>query len=311
MLKLYKGDLLLFTNKGFKHASEITNNDLILTLNQNGTFVFDEIDEIVKIYKKKYKLNKIDGYFLNDNIELLSLKNIPLNTELNEIGKYLDDYYKNCASYTKIGELSTFDYYGFPVASNETLKTDIDDLSLSKEMRFMGLLMTNMNDLDVNKHKETIEFVTNYLTENKIDFSILENENKNLINFKIDISKLNIMTLNLLFSLNKKNLTDFYHGLVEVNRDIIIPQTDKSSFLIIKYTCLLLGMSISAIFKENKIIIKIPKKITNMYYNYFNYNKIVWTKIRSIKKVPNYNGNLYFIKTKSGNPYLSDIGIIS
>ena len=68
MLKLYKGDLLLFTNKGFKHVSEITNNDLILTLNQNGTFVFDEIDEIVKIYKKKYKLNKIDGYFLNDNI---------------------------------------------------------------------------------------------------------------------------------------------------------------------------------------------------------------------------------------------------
>ena len=194
MLKLYKGDLLLFTNKGFKHVSEITNNDLILTLNQNGTFVFDEIDEIVKIYKKKYKLNKIDGYFLNDNIELLSLKNIPLNTELNEISKYLDDYYKNCASYTKIGELSTFDYYGFPVASNETLKSDIDDLSLSKEMRFMGLLMTDLNDLDVNKHKETIEFVTNYLTENNIEFSILENENKNLMNFKIDISKLNIMT---------------------------------------------------------------------------------------------------------------------
>jgi len=122
MLKLYKGDLLLFTNKGFKQASEITDNDLILTLNKNGTFVFDEIESITKVYKKKYKLNKIDGYLLNDNIELLSLKNIPLNTELNEIGNYLDDYYKNCVDYTKLGELSVFDYYGFPVASNEILK---------------------------------------------------------------------------------------------------------------------------------------------------------------------------------------------
>jgi len=311
MLKLYKGDLLLFTNKGFKQASEITDNDLILTLNKNGTFVFDEIESITKVYKKKYKLNKIDGYLLNDNIELLSLKNIPLNTELNEIGNYLDDYYKNCVDYTKLGELSVFDYYGFPVASNEILKSEIDDISLSKEMRFMGLLLTDMNNLDNIKNKETIEFITNYLTDNKIEFNILENENKNLINFKIDISKLNIMTLNLLFSLNKKNLIDFYYGLIELNRDIIIPQTDKLTFLIIKYTCLLLGMSVSGIYKDTKIIIKIPKKITNMYYNYFNYNKTVWIKIKSIKKIPNYNGNLFYIKSKSGNPYLSDIGIIS
>ncbi len=309
MLKLYKGDLLLFTNKGFKPASEITNTDLILTLNKDGNLIFDEIEEINKIYKKKYKLNKIDNYFINDNVELFSLKNIPLNIEINEISSYLDDYHRNCIGSTKIGDLSTFDYYGFPVATCENTNGDSEDLI--KEMRFMGLLMNNIDNLDNNKNKETIEFIKSYLTDNNISYDLLENDGQTQTNFKIDISNLNIMTLNLLFSLNKKNLTDFYSGLVELNRDIIINQNDKTSYLIVKYTCLLLGMSISSIFKEGKIIIKIPKKISNIYYNYFNFNNFVWTKIRSIKKIPSYNGNLYYIKSKSGNPYLSDIGLIS
>jgi len=310
MLKLYKGDLLLFTNKGFKPASEVIAGDLLLTLNKDGILIFDEIEEITKVYKKKYKLNKIDGYMVNDNIELFSLKNIPLNLEINEIGNHLDSYYKNCRGFTKIGDLSVFDYFGFPVATNET-SNDTDELS--NEMRFMGLLMTDINNLDINKNKETIEFIKTYLTDNNISFEIFETVNgtNKEMSFNIDISKLQIMTLNLLFSLNKKNLTDFYSGLVELNRDLVISQTDKTSYLIIKYTCLLLVMSPSTIFKDGKIFVKIPKKISNLYYNYFNYNNNVWIKIRSIKNVNNYNGNLIYIKSKSGNPYLSDIGLIS
>lgn len=311
MLKLYKGDLLLFTNKGFKAASEITDGDLILTLNKDGNLIFDEIEEITKVYKKKYKLNKIDGYIVNDNIELFGLKNIPLDLEINEISNYLDSYYKHCSGNIKVGELSIFDYYGFPVAINEG-STDTDELN--NELRFMGLLMNNINYLDINKNKETIDFIETYLNNNNIPFTIFEtinDDNSKKITFNIDMSKLQIMNLNLLFSLNKKNLTDFYSGLVELNRNLILNQADKTSFLIIKYTCLLLGMSLSSNFKDGKIFIKIPKKISNLYYNYFNYNNYVWTKIRSVKKINNYNGNLYYIKSKSGNPYLSDIGLIS
>lgn len=307
MLKLYNGGLLLFTNKGFKPANEITNSDLILTLNKDGTLIFDEIEEITKVYKKKYKLNKLDGYLINDNIELFSLKNIPLNIEINEIGNYLDDYSKNCIGNTKIGELSTFDYYGFPIATNENNNGDTE--ALSKEMRFMGLLFNDINDLDSSKNSDTIEFIKSYLTENNISFQL--NESNNKTNFIIDVTKINIMTLTLLFSLNRKNLEDFYYGLIELNKDISIKNYDKQSYLIIKYTCLLLGMSISAIFKDGTILIKMPKKISKLYYNYFNYNNYVWTKIKSINKIQNYNGNLYYIKSKSGNPYLTDIGIIS
>jgi len=305
MLKLYKGDLLVFTNNGFKNASEITKNDLLLCVNKDGSTKYDEIEEITKIYKKKYKLNKIDNYLINDNIELFSLKNIPLNIEINEINDYLEGYAKNCIGLTKFGELSTFDYFGFPTINDN----DNNDKNYNENhMRFIGLITNNYLNLNINKNKETIEFLKSYLTQLNINYDI--NEEKEEINFKIN-DELPKITPGFLFILSKKNLIDFYSGLIELNRDIIIDINDKNLFLIIKYTCLLLGMSISSLFKDGKILIKLPKKINNLYYNYFNYDNYVWTKIRSIKKIQNYTGNLFYIKTKNNNPYLTDIGFIS
>lgn len=302
MLKLYKGDLLVFTNNGFKNASEVTKNDLLLCVNNDGSTKYDEIEEITKIYKKKYKLNKIDNYLINDNIELFSLKNIPSNIEINEINDYLERYAKNCIGLTKIGELSTFDYFGFP-----TINNNIDNYN-EDHMRFIGLITNNYLNLNINKNKETIDFLKSYLTKLNINYDI--KEEKEEINFKIN-EELPKITPGFLFILSKKNLIDFYSGLIELNRDIIIDINDKNLFLIIKYTCLLLGMSISSLFKDGKILIKLPKKINNLYYNYFNYDNNIWTKIRSIKKIQNYTGNLFYIKTKNNNPYLTDIGFIS
>lgn len=304
MLKLYKGDLLVFTNNGFKNASEVTKNDLLLCVNKDGSTKYDEIEEITKIYKKKYKLNKIDNYLINDNIELFSLKNIPSNIEINEINDYLEGYAKNCIGLTKIGELSTFDYFGFPTINNN----DNNDKYNEDHMRFIGLITNNYLNLNINKNKETIEFLKSYLTKLNINYDI--KEEKEEINLKIN-EELPKITPGFLFILSKKNLIDFYSGLIELNRDIIIDINDKNLFLIIKYTCLLLGMSISSLFKDGKILIKLPKKINNLYYNYFNYDNYVWTKIRSIKKIQNYTGNLFYIKTKNNNPYLTDIGFIS
>lgn len=252
MLKLYKGDLLLFTNSGFKPVSEITNNDQLLVLNKEGSLVFDEIEEINKTFKKKYKLNKIDGYLINDNVELYSIKNIPLNVEMNEMENYLDIYHKNCIGSTKIGDLSTFDFYGFPTIA------DCNDDVVSEDI------------------------------------------------YNLDIP------ITVLFGLNKKQLLAFHESLIKDNNDIIISNGETSKFRVIKYLCLLLGINPSIQWKEGgNLTIKIPKKISKFHYNYCNYKNFIWTKIRSIKKVNNYTGHLFYIKTKSGNPYLSDMGIIS
>jgi len=251
MLKLYKGDLLLFTNNGFKPASEITDNDKLLVINNDGNLVFDEIEEITKTFKKKYKLNRIDGYLINDNVELYSLKNIPLDIEMSNLGEYLDNYHKNCIGFTKIGDLSTFDYYGFP-----TVKDDNSEM------------------------------------ENPL--------------FTLD------MPITVLFGLNKKQLMAFYESLLENNKEIIISTNEMSKYRVIKYLCLLLGVNASFQWKEGGMInVKIPKKINKYYYNHCNYNDNVWVKIRNIKKIQNYTGHLFYIKTKSGNPYISDVGVIS
>ena len=76
-------------------------------------------------------------------------------------------------------------------------------------------------------------------------------------------------------------------------------------FHLIKYTCLLLGISFSHIYKEGKLLIKISKNNSIIYDNF------IWNKIKSIKKINNFTGNLLYIKVKSNRPYLSDIGFIS
>lgn len=260
MLKLFKGDLLLFTPNGFKKADELVKGDLLLSLNKDGSILFDEVEEITKVFKKKYNLNKIEGYYLNDNIELYSIKNIPLNLELNEIKEYIENYKNNCLGLTRIGDLSTFDFYGFPIKNND---------------------------------------------------EIFEKSNLNLKEIGTNVNKDKSLSLNQLFNLSKEDLIEIHSGLIENNTEIHIDAGNKETYHFLKYTCLLLGIPMYVLFKDGKLQIKISKKINENSNSNFIFNNFFWNKIKSIKKTTNFNGNLFHIKLKSNNPYLSDIGFIS
>ena len=52
MVKLFKGDLLIFTPNGFKKADELNIGDQILSLDINGNLIYDEIEEIKPKAKK-------------------------------------------------------------------------------------------------------------------------------------------------------------------------------------------------------------------------------------------------------------------
>ncbi len=261
MLKLFKGDLLLFTPNGFKRADELSKDDLLLSLNKDGSISFDEIEEINKVFKKKYNLNKIEGYYLNDNVEICSIKNIPLNLELNEMKEYIENYRNNCLGLTKISELSTFDFIGFSIKNSDNQTTNNSNLNL-KEI-----------GQNVNKDK--------------------------------------LLSLNQLFNLSKDELIQIHSGLVENNTEIHIDVSNKDTYHFLKYTCLLLGIPMYVIYKDGKLQIKISKKINENSNSNFIFNNFYWNKIKSIKKTTNFNGNLFNIKLKSNNPYLSDIGFIS
>lgn len=262
-MKLFKGDLLILTSIGFKRADEITKDDLILSLNSDGSFKYEEIEEINKIFKKKYTLNKIENYYLNDNIQIYSLKNLPLSLDLKETKEHLDIYKNNCIGLTKIGDISTFDFIGFPIKNND----EIIDRNPNMELVEMGLKITNPD--------------------------------------------LKLFSLYDLFNLTKEELKDIHLGFMEREEEIEIDATNKKLYHFIKYICLLLGKSLYSHYKEGKLEMKISKK-TNENINYnFIYENVFWNKLKAIKKKPNYTGNLYHLKLKSGNPYLSDIGFIS
>lgn len=313
MFKYLRGDLLIFTNRGLIRIDNINKNDLILTLDNNGNYYYEEIDELNKIYKKNYSLNKInfvnsiETYFLNDNINIKTIKNIPLNIDIEEIPNYLS-YNNNCICNSTIKDLSNFDFIGFPTNfnSNNNNENFNDDY-----FRFQGLLIStsNFSTFNFNKelHKDTINFIINYLNTNNIQYNII---NKNsYITFDTNNFIFPKISISTIINTTKDKLLAFITGLTEITNKLII--NNKNDYNLIKFSYLLLGVSISSYLNDDKISIKLPKIIKNYYYNYFNYNNLLWNKIKSIKKINNFNGYLFSIKLKSNNYFLTNIGLIS
>jgi hypothetical protein len=305
MFKYFKGDLLIFTNRGLIRVDNIKKTDLILALNKEGFLYYEEIEELEKTYKKKYTLNKInfvnniDSYYINDNIETKAIQNIPLNIETNELPDYMSYNENKCCCKAKISDISTFDYIGFPT----TIKNDIYEIKDDSYYRFHGLLLSIGNVSTYTFNNETLDFFVSYLKDNNISYDLIDSTR---INIKDEIKRLE---LDDIFSITKEQLKILANGIIELGN--YITTNNKQTYYIIKYIFLLLGISISSYYKDGVIQIKVSKTLSTIHYNYFNYNNFLWNKIKSIKKVPNFNGNLYTLKLKTNNFYLTDMGFIS
>jgi hypothetical protein len=296
--KLLKGDLLIATNRGFIKLSEINKEDLIVVVD-NDKYYYDNIDEIEKVYKKKYKLNKIsfinifESYLVNDNIQIRSIQNLPLSLETPDIPNYLTENYNRCLINSEVSSLSSFDFIGFPLNlnlnNNEILNENSDKYKYLGILFYLKIINKTIEDFK-ESHKEIYEFINNYLDKT------------------IDI---NLITLDNIFLLNKENLLALADGLISINNDINIKINDINYYQIIKFVFLLCGSICNSYYKDGIITIKINKINKNFNSNkYFISNNYIWNKIRNIKKI-DFNGNLYNLKLKSEKPYLTEIGIIS
>lgn len=297
MFKYLKGDLLIFTNRGLIRIDNIKKTDLILALNSEGFLYYEEIDELEKTYRKKYTLNKInlvnniDSYYLNDNIEIKAIQNIPLNIETNDLTNYISYNENKCCCKTRVGDISSFDYIGFPTV----IKNDIYEIKDDNYYRFHGLLLSIGNLSTYTFNNDTFDFIISYLKDNNIAYEI----NNAKIIIKDEIKQIELEDI---FNITKEQLKILGNAIMELDSNITT--NNKQTYYIIKYVFILLGISINSYYKDGYIIIKISK--TN-----FNYNNLLWNKIKSIKKVPNFNGNLYTLKLKTNNFYLTDLGFIS
>ena len=306
MSKLFKGDLLIFTNKGLVRVDNLNKEEhLILCIDNKGSYYYDEIEELVKIYKNKYTLNKIsfnnniDSYLVNDNIIIKSIQNIPNSVETPEISEYLNYNESRCKVISKIGELSSFDFIEYP--TNINFDDNENKIENNDYYRFQGLYISTNEFRDEITNKEVIDFISNYLNSNNIKYQIIQN--KIFINEKI-----NKISLYDLFKLSKESLLIFTKSLIEINNELNIK--NKEDYYMIKYSYLLYGVYISSYYNNGIIQIRIPRKRSDSYYYYFNYDNNIYNKIRNIKKIQS-KGFLYSLKLKNNNLYLTDLGFIS
>ena len=319
MYKYLKNGLLIFTNNGLKRIEDIdkTQGDKIL-IYKDGKYEYGEIDNIEKIYKKHYKLNKInfinsiESFYTNDNIEIKSVVNIlsAIDSTM-DIPDYLDYNKNRCINMTRVCELSSFDYIGFPTTF-ETEEVSSSNPLLNDSYRFMGLLLSSsLLSFYINKDKEkTINFISEYLKRNDISYEISEMDNKTVIKYdnQLLMKKIKIVDINDILKVHKEQLMEFVKGLIEIDNEYVM--INKDIYQIIKYACLRLGVIISSYYRNDKYHIKISRKLSKIHFNYFNYDETVWNKIRNIKKI-DYNGFLYKLVLMDDCPYLTEIGLIS
>lgn len=315
MTKYLRGDLLILTNKGIKRVDKLEKTDLIVSISDDKPY-FEEIEDINKEFLKKYKLNKIklsnsiENYYLNDNVKIKVLQNIPTNVHINQIPDYLDENKHRCITTTTVSNLTDFDYIGFPIFDDYNYSgTDNYNETDDDYYRFQGLLLnydeTSYNLNNINNEK-TIGFLTKYLHNNNIKYEITNDNIKTVITFdKKTISKI---TFEDILKLKKINLYYLFKGLTEVNKQITT--NNKNLYFIIKYIALTFGILISSNFINDKLVIKIPE-INDIKYNYIVYDNYIWNKIKYISKIDCVKCNLFSLTLKNNKPYLTDTGVIS
>jgi len=298
MNKLLRGELLVFTNRGLIRMDTITKEDMILTIDKDNNYHYEEVEEISKVFKKKCKLNKIDNYYFTNNIQMKAIQNIPFNYDLKNIQSYLDDNKNRCLLKANVGELSDFDFIGFPLnisLNKSSLLSNNNDF-----YRFQGIIITSYLKFNNEYDKTSIEFLENYLKSNEIPYEI----KKDVISTSFEFANQRKININDIFLMTKDELMEFLNGIIENSNEFNI--TDNEIFKIIKFTCLFLGIGFTSYFKDGKIHIKILKEDKNNFI----YDNFVWNKIKYIKKV-DFTGNLYSLSLKSNNFYLTELGFIS
>jgi hypothetical protein len=337
MTNYIRGDLLLYTNKGIKRIDKLTKSDLVNSVNNNNI----EIDEInknnVKAYQYLFKLktiHNIDNYYLSGNNKIYCIQNIPYELKMKDCANFIEDNKRICKpSFINVSDLTDFDYIGYPVNFNDVnnnvnndvndnVNNDVNDnvnndVNDNDKYRFQGLILLEqyLFNLNNNLNKNTIGFLNKYLHNNDIKFELFNNNISTSI--KIDINenengnKLIVLTEEELFNLSYENTKTLLKGFIEINS--VVNTLNKNNFYLLKRLFMKIGVLITANYINNNYVIKIPQSLDNTSdNNYFIYDNYIWSKVKKIVRAQDkYFGQLYNLKMKDNNKYLTEVGVIS
>lgn len=338
MLKSFRGDTIIYTIYGPSRIDNLKKDDMVLNNDGNYSKVLDISKNHIKSSIYKIKLhNSFDNSYLTKKCKILAIQDVPYELKNNEVKKYIENETRNSKpAYITINNLTDFDYIGYPIPSfNEETYDETPDY-----YRFYGLVASSgfcSNFLlDINKNKDTLKFIKDFLLSRNINYDEKINNNDILLSFSSN--NLNITKFNFKYNnLNKECSTALFKGLIELyikdnntEKPYIYYKTNFKFYVyIFKFLFMKFGGLISVFFYKDAsdenisyYVIRIPYNsfIKNLFndninatdddnYNYFTHNNIIWAKVKSINTIP-YIGAIYSITTEN-NIFTTDIGIIN
>jgi ribonucleoside-diphosphate reductase alpha subunit len=322
----FRGDTHIYLQDVVKKIENIKEGDMVLTA--DGTY--KKVLKTVKTYINKETLrirtkNSIDTIYLTQEHQIYTIINTP-SIAIEHMQAYLKENIHIKFDYVSAKNLTLFDYVGYPIPLNEdSIIYDRDDCIYSGYLLSNGHIKNNICIVSFYKGKRK-EFFINYLTNKNVKFTDINNE----IRFEINED---CEPISNYFALNKENTISFLYGCLdsagcnisEKYQCMFFNTRFKSTAYIIKYLFLKLKILVDGFYKKdfNNYIIIIPytkllfdmfkytgsAKITKIL-TYFEFDGILWTPIKSIDKMNNYEGHVYDLNIEDNHNYVTEMGIV-
>jgi ribonucleoside-diphosphate reductase alpha subunit len=331
----FRGDTNVYTLNGTKKIEKIRENDMVLT--SDGTFhkVLRKI--VTKINKDTYRVrtnNSIDTVYVTPEHQIYALTDVP-SLPVYELKNYMQNNLNKKAKYVDLKSLTTFDYVGYPIPIIE------NEIECDEAMcLYSGILLGNgytENGIQYvsfykDKGNEMKNNLIKFLNKYKVEYSSYIEKNRTILKWN---NQEGVRPIKNFLQLSKECVKIFLKGLLKSNGCKIndtyncmfynVDDSKKYMCYYVKYLFLRLGVLVDGFYKsENKYnVVCIPycdelfeifdykdKKSDIKILNYFELDDVLWTGIKSIDKMKNFEGYVYDLNVHDNHSYVTEMGIV-
>ena len=331
----FRGDTHVYTRTGARKIDKIKQGDNILT--SDGTFqkVIQTVTNEINIETYRIRTNNsIDTVYVTPEHQIYTLQNMP-SLPNHEMADYIENNKKPTPSYVAVKDLTSFDYIGYPIPifNNET-EYDEDMCMYSGIISGNGSVVGDEQKVSFYRDKgyDMRMFLINFLKQHKVEHSVYSEKNLNVIKWNL---KNGVKPIKDFLSLNKDCTKKFLKAMLKANGCHIsdsytcmfynADEMKKYICYYVKYLFLKLGVLVDGFYKSDYKynVVCIPyctelfeifeytkSKPDNTLLTFFKHDNVLWTGIKSIDKMPVFEGHVYDLKIQDNHNYVTEMGIV-
>lgn len=331
----FRGDTNVYTFAGTKKIEKIREGEYVLTADGSYHKVLKKIT--TKINKDTFRVrtnNSIDTVYVTPEHQIYALTNMP-SLPIYEMKNYMNNNIDKVPTYVDLKSLTTFDYIGYPIPTvDDEVECDEDMCLYSGIILGNGYIDSGYQHVSFYRDKgaDMLKALIDFLNKYKIEYSKYSERNRTIIKWK---TQEGIRPIKNFLQLSKDCVKIFLEGLLKANGCKIsdtytcmfynVDDAKKYICYYVKYLFLRLGVLVDGFYKsEQKYnVVCIPycyelfsifdytdKKPDEKTLNYFEHNDVLWTGIKSIDKMKNFEGYVYDLNVKDNHSYVTEMGIV-